>query len=74
MNDETANRLVRILVVVIAVALPLLPVTVWASTALPIYRLMWHGQMLLLYLPARMLGLVGNACVTRCASDATSVT
>ena len=59
MNNETANRVVRTLVVAIAVGLPLLPVAVWASTALPIYRSMWHGPMLLLYLPARMLGLVG---------------
>ncbi len=59
MSSETKNRVVRIVVVAVAIVLPLLPVAVWSSTALPIYRSMWHGPMLLLYLPARMLGLVG---------------
>ncbi len=59
METERLNRIVRRVVVALAVALPLLPVSVWAHSALPIYRSMWHGPMLLLYLPARMLGLVG---------------
>lgn len=59
METEQMNRIVRRVVVMLAVAVPLLPVSVWAHSALPIYRSMWHGPMLLLYLPARMLGLVG---------------
>lgn len=52
-------RWVRWTIVLVAVTIPLFPIAIWFETIIPIYRSMWHGPMLILYLPARALGLVG---------------
>lgn len=54
-----AMRTTRWVIIAIAILIPLLPIAVWLQSVLPVYRSMWHGPMLILYLPARALGLVG---------------
>ncbi len=56
---KTNMRLVRWAIGLVAILVPLLPIVVWLQSVLPVYRSMWHGPMLILYMPARALGLVG---------------
>lgn len=52
-------RAVRWGIGILAVAIPLLPITVWLHSVYPIYNAMGMGWFTMLYLPARALGLVG---------------
>lgn len=64
MKTQPSLRGVRVAVVILAIAVPLIPVGFWLYSVAPIYSSMWHGPMLLLYLPARALGLVGFVLMT----------